>query len=262
MLNDSLDGPMAGAEEIVFAVRSIGSDGHWYANFGHRAENEERMNYGPDGGKLCRLNLRTGELRVLLDDPAGSVRDPHVHYDAGKILFSYRRSGSIYFHLYEVNVDGSGLRQLTDGPSDNIEPIYLPDGDILFCSSRCNRFVQCWHTPVAVRYRCDKDGKNVRLISANVEHDNTPWMLPDGRVLYMRWEYIDRSRTRYHHLWTSNPDGTAETVFYAALASPAILLGVWTGAVLFRRSTLLDLRAVILVFLTLIAIFTLYYTLA
>ena len=55
---------------------------------------------------------------------------------------------------------------------------------------------------------------------------------------------------------------TAEAVFYAALASPSILLGVWTGAFLFRRTTLLDLRSVILVFLTLIAIFTLFDTLA
>jgi hypothetical protein len=182
------------------------------------------MNYGPDGGKLCGLNLRTGELRVLLDDPGGGVRDPHVHYDGRKILFSYRKTGSIHYHLYEIGVDGTGLRQLTDGPADDIEPIYLPDGDILFCSSRCNRFVQCWFTPVAVRYRCDKDGGNVRLISANVEHDNTPWMLPDGRVLYMRWEYIDRSRVQFHHLWTSNPDGTFETVFYGNMHPNTVML--------------------------------------
>ncbi len=67
-------------------------------------------------GRLCRLNLRTGKLTVLLDDPEGSVRDPQVHYDGRKILFSYRPGGSDYFHLYEINVDGSGLRQLTDGP--------------------------------------------------------------------------------------------------------------------------------------------------
>ena len=62
MLADALEGPLAGVEEIVFAVRSVGADGHWYANFGHRANDENQMNYGPDGGKLCRLNLVTGEL--------------------------------------------------------------------------------------------------------------------------------------------------------------------------------------------------------
>ena len=224
ILAKALEGPMADVEEIVFAVRAVGGDGHWYANFGHHSNNEKQMNYGPDGGKLCRLNLRTGKLRVLLDDPGGGVRDPHVHYDARKILFSYRTAGSIHYHLYEMGADGGDLKQLTDGPFDDLEPIYLPDGDVLFCSSRCNRFVQCWFTPVAVRYRCDKDGQNVRLISANVEHDNTPWLLPDGRVLYMRWEYVDRSRVRYHHLWTSNPDGTAETVFYGNQQEGTVML--------------------------------------
>jgi len=214
MLDEALRGPMAGVEEIIFAVRAPGRDGHWYANFGYWATNENQMMYGPDGGRLCALNLRTGKLRIVLDDPGGTVRDPQVHYGGGRILFSYRKAGSKYFHLYEINADGSGLKQLTDGPYDDLEPIYLPDGDILFCSSRCNRWVNCWHTHVAVRYRCDPDGKNMRLLSSNVEQDNTPWMLPDGRILYMRWEYIDRSRVKFHHLWTSNPDGSGETIYF------------------------------------------------
>jgi hypothetical protein len=224
MLAAALDGPMSDVDEIVFAVRAPGRDGHWYANFGYWASNEKQMMYGDDGGQLCALNLRTGELRVILDDPDGGVRDPHVHYDAQKILFSYRHGGSKYYHLFEINVDGTGLRQLTDGPWDDLEPIYLPDGDILFCSSRCKRWVQCWHTHVAVRYRCDADGGNLRILSSNVEQDNTPWMLPDGRVLYMRWEYVDRSRVRYHHLWTSNPDGTAEMIYYGNMHPGTVML--------------------------------------
>ncbi|HUT11918.1 MAG TPA: hypothetical protein VMY42_15565 [Thermoguttaceae bacterium] len=223
-LADALAGPMAGVEEIVFAVRATGGDGHWYANFGYWASDENRMMYGPDGGRLCRLDLRTGEVRTVLDDPGGGVRDPQVHYDGNKILFSYRRAGSKYYHLHEINADGSGLRQLTDGPYDDLEPIYLPDGEIMFCSSRCKRWVQCWHTHVAILYRCDADGQNVRAVSSNVEQDNTPWMLPDGRVLYMRWEYVDRSRVRYHHLWTSNPDGTASMVYYGNMHPGTVML--------------------------------------
>jgi len=224
LLAEALSGPMAGIEEIVFAVRATGGDGHWYANFGYWASAEERMMYGQDGGRLCRLNLRSGKLQVLLDDPGGGVRDPHVHYDGEKILFSYRKSGSKHYHLYEIDADGSNLKQLTDGPCDDIEPIYLPDGDLMFCSSRCNRWVQCWHTQVAVLYCCGADGSNVRLISANVEQDNTPWMLPDGRVLYMRWEYVDRSRVRYHHLWTSNPDGSGQMVYYGNMHPGTVML--------------------------------------
>ncbi len=198
--------------EIIFAVRQSGG-GHWYENFGHYCQDVNAKLYGAKG-QLCRLNLRTGKLTVLLDDPKGAVRDPQVHYDGARILFSYRAGGTDYFHLFEINIDGGGLRQLTDGPYDDIEPTYLPDGGIMFCSSRCNRWVPCWFSPVAILYACDGDGRNIRQISGNIEHDNTPWMLADGRVIYERWEYVDRSRVSFHHLWASNPDGTGQMIYY------------------------------------------------
>jgi len=224
MLSRFLDGPMAGADEVVFAVRGMGGDGHWYANFGHHISNPDAMQYGPPGGQLCRLNLRTGEVKILVDDPKGGVRDPQVHYDARKILFSYRRGDSRHYHLYEINADGTGLRQLTDGPFDEIEPMYLPDGDLVFGSSQCNRWVQCWFTQVTILYRSDADGKHMRPISANVEQDNTPWMMPDGRILYMRWEYVDRSRVQFHHLWTINPDGTGQMTYFGNMHPGTVML--------------------------------------
>jgi hypothetical protein len=217
-------GPMAGVEEVVFAVRGMGGDGHWYANFGYHVSNPRAMQYGPPGGQLCRLNLRTGQVAVLWDDPKGGIRDPQVHYDARKVLFSYRKGDSLQYHLYEINVDGTGLRQLTDGPYDEIEPTYLPDGDIVFCSSRAKRWVQCWFTQVATLHRSDGDGASVRPISANVEQDNTPWVMPDGRLLYMRWEYVDRSRVQYHHLWTINPDGTGQMTYFGNMHPGTVML--------------------------------------
>ncbi len=203
----------AGVKEIVFAAREPGVDGHWYANFGYYSYDRGRKLYRKQG-RLCKLNLETGKVTMLLDDTEGSVRDPVVHYDAKKVLFSYRKGGTDQFHLYEINVDGTGLTQLTDGIYDDIEPTYLPDGEIMFVSSRAKRWVNCWLSPVAVLYRCDGKGKNIRQISANIEHDNTPWVLPDGRIMYQRWEYIDRSQVDYHHLWTANPDGTGQMVFF------------------------------------------------
>ena len=152
------------------------------------------------------------------------MRDPQVHYDGRKILFSYRKGGSDYFHLYEIGVDGSDLRQLTSGPYDDMEPTYVSDGQIMFCSSRCRRWVNCWYTPVAVLHACDADGGNIRPLSANIEHDNTPWPLPDGRFLYERWEYVDRSRVSFHHLWTANPDGSGQMVFYGNLHPGTVML--------------------------------------
>lgn len=211
-----------GVEEIVFAVRQRGKDGHWYANFSYYSYDDSKLLYG-NGGKLCVKNFKTGRVTAILDDPDGGVRDPIVHYDAKKILFSYRPGGTRHYHLYEINLDGTGLRQLTDGPFDDIEPTYLPDGHIVFVSSRCNRYVQCWLTKVAVLYRCGPDGQNIHPISANLEHDNTPWVLPDGRILYQRWEYVDRSQVDYHHLWTTNPDGTGQMVYYGNM-HPGIVM--------------------------------------
>jgi len=223
LLKESFTGPMTGVDEIIFACRQLNYDPHWYANFGYYAENADRKAYRARG-RLCKLNLRTAQVAVLLDDPEGTVRDPQVHYDGSKILFSYRKAGSENFHLYEINADGSGLRQLTDGPYDDIEPTYLPDGAIVFCSTRCKRWVGCWLTHVAILYRCDADGDNIRPISSNNEHENTPWPLPDGRVLYQRWEYVDRSQVHYHHLWTTNPDGTGQMVYYGNLHPGTVMI--------------------------------------
>ena len=203
---------IAAAEEVVFAVRQPKGP-HWYENFGHAVTDMNRTAYGA-GGRLCKLDPSTGKVTVLVDDPAGAVRDPQVHYDGRRILFSYRQGGSPYYRLHEINADGTGLRQLTSDAFDDLEASYLPDGGIVFCSSRCNRFVPCWYVQVATLYRCDADGKNIRPLSSNIEQDNTPWPLPDGRVLYTRWEYVDRSREHFHHLWTMNPDGTSQMTFF------------------------------------------------
>ncbi len=214
---------MAGVDEIVFAQRKSVSDGHWYANFGYYAFDEEHPLYA-DGGKLSKLNLNTGEVTSLLEDEGGAFRDPQVHYDAKKIIFSYRPGGTPHYHLHEINIDGTGLRRLTDGEYDDIEPSYLPDGDIVFVSTRCKRWVQCWLTKVAVMHRCDPDGRDIRPISANLEHDNTPWPLPDGRLLYQRWEYVDRSQVDYHHLWTANPDGTGQMIYFGNMHPGTLMI--------------------------------------
>ena len=209
-------------DEIVFAARPLGSDGHWYANFSYYAQDENRKAYR-HSSKLCKMNIRNGKTTVLLDDPKGSIRDPQVHYDGKKIIFAYRKADTDNFNLYEIDTDGNNLTQVTYGKYDDIEPTYMPDDSIIFASSRCKRWVNCWLTQVAVLYRCDSDGSNVTQLSSNNEHENTPWPLPDGRILYQRWEYVDRSQVHYHHLWTTNPDGTNQSVFYGNL-KPGIVM--------------------------------------
>ncbi|MBE7558001.1 PD40 domain-containing protein [bacterium] len=212
-----------GVEEIIFACRPLGGDPHWYANFGYSAGDAGRKFY-TQPSRLCRLHLSTHKVSVLLEDRQGSIRDPQVHYDGRKILFSYRKGGTDHFHLYEIGADGGNLRQLTDGPFDDIEPTYLPDGGIMFASSRCRRWVNCWFSQVAVLYRCDADGGGLHPVSANIEHDNTPWPLPDGRVIYQRWEYVDRSQVSYHHLWSMNPDGTGQMIYFGNQRPRTVIL--------------------------------------
>jgi len=213
LAKEFMSGPMAKVDEIVFATRSLASDGHWYANIGYFSTDRGRPAYGK-GGRLCKLNVKTGKMTALVDDPEGAVRDPVVHYDGRQVLFSYRKGGTDNYLLYIINSDGSGLRQLTSGEYDDFEPCWLPDGGIVFVTTRAKRWVNCWLTQVANIWRCDADGKNMRVLSANLEQDNTPWVMSDGRILYMRWEYVDRSQVDYHHLWTMYPDGTAQTVFF------------------------------------------------
>jgi len=205
-----------GCQEIVFAEREAGRDpsGHYYANFGYSCIDPSYWIHGADGGSLCKLDVRTGELTRLVDDPLGAVRDPQVHYDAQKILFSYRRGGTHHYNLYEIDIDGGRLRRITTGRWDDVEPAYLPDGHIMFCSTRCNRYIGCWLAPSAVLHRCDAAGGNIRMVSSGSFTENTPSVLPDGRVLYTRWEYVNRDPVSFHHLWTINPDGSGQMVYF------------------------------------------------
>jgi len=210
---------MGGAEEIVFVVRDLCSAYQWYATFGEYAD-EEKFIHALDGSRLCKLNLRTRQVTVLLDDPKGGFRDPRVHYDGRKLLFAYRPGGTHHYHLCEINVDGSGFRQLTFGDCDDLDPAYLPDGGIVFASSRCNRFVACNRVPAAVIYRMDANGGHIRCLSANTISEDRPAVLPDGRIVYTRWDYTDRDPEKFRDLWVMNPDGTGQMVLFGGVGRP------------------------------------------
>ena len=231
MLDAFLAEPRDADMAIVFCTRGAYDDSHWYANIGYYCDDQNKKAYTgngkPDTSALYRLNLKTKELTVLLDPKGGSVRDPHVDYDGKTIIFSYRPAGSDYYNLYQMQSDGIGMRQITSGPWDDYEPCRLPDGDIAFVSTRSKRWVGCWYTQVGTIHRCRPDGTGITCISSNIEHDNTPTVLPDGRLIYMRWEYVDRSQVEYHALWTFNPDGTGVNVFYGNMHSWIVMLGTY-----------------------------------
>ena len=248
-------------DEIVFCTRKTSSDPHWYANIGYYADNVCRYPFPlGTGGGLYALNVKTGKVRTIFEDPEGNIRDPQVHYDGKTILFSYLPKGKYHFSLYTIQSDGSGLTRLTgegeDGepelppgvtPSkssekrtsaaplgserdfappgwDDYEPTWLPDDSIVFCSTRAKRYVECWLTQVGSLYKRFPDG-SLRALSCNIEQDNTPWVLSNGQIVYMRWEYVDRSQVHYHHLWTMGQDGTRQMVLYGNQEPGTCMLG-------------------------------------
>jgi len=157
-----------------------------------------------------------GQVRKLTDELGpGWYWRPEVSFDGQRVLFCFRPKEDRTFHLYEANVDGTGLRQITAGNYDDLDPIYLPDGRFAFMSNRGNSYARCTvGHPSPVLTRCDADGRNIYLLSAGGEPEYTPALLDDGRILYTRWEYTDKELMRIQSLWTVNPDGTNTSVFY------------------------------------------------
>ncbi len=151
-------------------------------------------------------------------DPTG--RDPFT-------LRGYARApaepGVSYntFHVFAMGTDGARLRQLTFGPHDDFDPCPLPDGGIALMSTRRGSKLRCGGGNPEVVYtlhRMDPDGKNLRTLSFHETHEWHPGVLGDGRIVYTRWDYVDRNAAKFHGLWTCNPDGT----------NPGILFGNYT----------------------------------
>ncbi len=177
------------------------------------------------GGGLFVYDLADGQLRKLVDASAGQIIDYDLSHDANTVLFSWRKSSGEAYQLFTVGVSGGEPKQLTRGEHHNYNASWLPDGEIVFLSTRKSQFAYCWTSPVGILHRVSHDGSNVRRISANYLNDFTPTVTHDGRIIYGRWEYVDRPAIPIQGLWTINPDGTGLAVFYGnRVLSPATFM--------------------------------------
>lgn len=167
---------------------------------------------------LLKMNGIWAEERTLLSDPNGVFRDPDVHFDGKHVLFSWKKSAKgDDFHLYEMEMSSQKVKQLTSGLGfADIEPIYLPDGNILFNSTRSGSSVDCWTVEVSNLYLCNREGCYTRQVGFDQVHTPNPTLLDDGRVVYTRWEYNDRGQVFMQPLFQMNPDGTGQTEYYGA----------------------------------------------
>ena len=152
----------------------------------------------------------------LLETKEGCFRDVDVSPDAKRLLYAFKANRlKDDFHLYEMDLATRRTRQLTFGLGfADYEGCYLPDGCILFNSSRCSQIVDCYWTEVSNLYRCDADGGNLWRLTFDQVHDNYPVLNADGTIFYTRWEYNDRSQMFVQPFFRMSPDGTGQRAVY------------------------------------------------
>lgn len=218
-----------GVDKLVFIRRYTLDANHVYTEY-------VNSRWLPGGG-LCVLDLKTGEVKDIVPEMnEGVVNRFDISYDAKKIVFDYKAGPLEGYRIYEVNVDGSGLRQLTFPPeneqelvakyklsrgyhhgTDDMHPCYLPDGDIVFTTTRCQFGVLCNSGDdftVKNLYRMRPDGSEMRPLTNSPLSEASPAMLPDGRIIYHRWEYVDKTAGNAKCLWAMNPDGSGSVEVY------------------------------------------------
>jgi len=161
-----------------------------------------------------------GKLDTLYRPEGGRfVGDVRLHFDAERLLFSMPETSGRW-RVFEMRSDGSGLKKLPliDEPDvDNYDACYLPDGRIVFTSTAPFTGVPCVRgsAHVANLYLLEKGGR-IRQLTVEQDHDWCPTVLPNGRVLYLRWEYTDLPHAFSRILFHMNPDGTEQMEYYGS----------------------------------------------
>ncbi|NQU23433.1 MAG: hypothetical protein HQ567_19300, partial [Candidatus Nealsonbacteria bacterium] len=219
-----LSHPLLGFDRLLFVKRTTYSSSHIYSD---HWDGSRTM-----GGNLCILSPVAPDGKVTRIAPqldGGLFGRFDLSFDAKKIVFAYKKAENEGYRIYEINVDGTGLRQLTfDAPEEpelaahygerfryeDCDPCYMPDGKIMFASTRSQRRVFCFGSTVTSLYLMDADGKDLRCLSGGPVNEMSPIVMNDGRVIYTRWEYVDKGFGNVQSLWTMRPDGSGSAHVY------------------------------------------------
>jgi len=208
-----------------------------------------------EGGNLCVLSPVSADGKVITLVPeleGGLFSRFDLSFDAKRVVFGYKKKDGL-FRIYEIRLDPAtaemvpgSLRQLTfdceeetaaqqrceasgcgvERGFDDMDPCYLPDGRVMFASTRSMRRVFCNPSIVTTLYLMDADGGNMRRLSSSPLNEVDPCLLDDGRVVYTRWEYVDKGLGNGQSLWAMRPDGSGvEHVYKNSIVRPAQLIG-------------------------------------
>ena len=201
--------------------------------------------YNRPGGGIYSLSPvePEGVVTTVVDSQGtGIYRDVCLHWGGQRLLFAFGNgadrprplpdqsldevTGDENYNIYEIAVDGTKLRQVTASPENDCEPFYLPNGQIGFTSDRAEQIVMCGSDiHVASLYTMNADGSAIQQLGFNVFNEFNPSVLADGRIIYNRWEYNERSVTSLHDLFTIHPDGSHAAPFYGnATIRPNVIM--------------------------------------
>ncbi|MFV1964891.1 MAG: hypothetical protein ACC628_05675 [Pirellulaceae bacterium] len=168
-----------------------------------------------------------GRLKGQSLEP-GSFLSPDLSFDGRKVLFAYTEAKAegiewslrASYHIFRINADGSGLMQLTDGPWNEFDPCFLPDGRIVFISERRGGYLRCggsappYDSPTYTLHSMSDTGEQITCLSFHETQEWHPSVTNDGMIAYTRWDYVDRDTNVAHHIWTCYPDGRDPRSFH------------------------------------------------
>lgn len=209
------------------------------ARFSHMCDQFLGRHSGQGDGLAILENWKISPTPKLLTKdklPIGSTLHPDLSFDASRILFSFcdhtvQNGNERAFYVYEAAIDGSWVRQVTGTNSDlmkgwgdrqtavieDFDPFYLPDGGFGMISTRTQTFGRCHgsrYVPTYMLFRGDLDGASIRQLSYSEANEWDPSMMHDGRIVFTRWDYINRHDVQFQSFWTIRPDGTDTRHFY------------------------------------------------
>lgn len=206
---------ITGGHPILFIARNqYLRDHHNTATMFQNGEVNEGSFRGGSAMKMIDV-ADGGKIKTLLECPEGIIRDPEISYDGKRVLFSMRKNKADDYHIYEMTLADKSVRQITFGKDlSDIDPNYLPNGKIVFSSTREPKYCMCNRHIMCNLYTMNPDGSNMIQIGHSTLFEGHASVLSDGRIIYDRWEYVDRNFGDAQGLWVTNPDGTSHLLYY------------------------------------------------